>query len=98
MPIESEWPRISSRIFDGAFPLQMSHIRPPILFGHVELCGVRMAGEIEPEQFVEPHGVDHQGVAVPMPDRFAVPGGIGIFGMLPAVHEYLPVAVNVAFK
>src|SRR5262249_24504383 len=33
-----------------------------------------------------------------MPNRVAIPGGIGVLGMSASVHENLPVAMDVAFK
>ena len=57
-----------------------------------------MAGEIEPELIVEADAVYHERVAVPMADRIAVPGGIEFFGVFFAVHEDLPIAVDVSFK
>src|SRR5262245_9620753 len=64
----------------------------------MELLGVRMASEIEPELVVEADGVDHQRVAFPPTDRVTIPGGVRIFRVLAAVHEDLTEAMDVALE
>ena len=59
---------------------------------------MRVAGEIEPELVVIADRIHHQRVAVPGADGIAIPGGIGIGGMLAAVHEDLAEAVDVGFR
>src|SRR5215472_15724362 len=57
-----------------------------------------MAGKIEPEQIVEANRIDHKRIALPVADGVAVPGGVRVFGMLAAIHEDLPEAMNVSFE
>ena len=57
---------------------------------------MRMALVIEPELIVEPDRIHHQRLAVPMPDRMAVPRRNRILGMLAPIHENLPPAMDVS--
>jgi hypothetical protein len=52
----------------------------------MELTGVRRPEAAHPEFLVEPDAVDGGRVALPMTDRVAVPGGLGIFWMGSAIH------------
>ena len=90
MPVHGKRPGVSSRIGDGGFDLQMTEIGAAETLDDVQLFGVRMAREIEPEFIVEADGIDHQGVAVPASDGIAVPGGIGIGRMLAADFSRSP--------
>src|SRR5436190_12224863 len=64
----------------------------------MELFGMWVANEIEPESVVESNRVHHQSLAFSPADRMPIPCGIQIQGMLATVHEYLAVAVDVSFK
>src|SRR5207249_3565125 len=89
---------IRSRILDGRFILQMIEISTPVALDDVQPLRVRVASEIEPESVVESNGIDNQRIAFPPANRVAVPGGIGVFGMLPTVEEDLAIAVDVALE
>ena len=57
--------RVCPRILDGDFVVQVIEIRTPIALDHVQMVGVRMAREVEPELLVEPDGIDEQRIAFP---------------------------------
>src|SRR5579884_2027736 len=94
--------RERSRVVDGIVDRDLAHERAEVLarpaLDRVQLLAVRVAPEIEPELVVEADRVDDQRVALVPADRVAVPRGIEIRGVLPAVHEDLPVAVDVPLE
>ena len=71
---------------------------PRVALDGVKLFGMRMADEIEPEQIVEPDRVDNQRVASPNARPSARTRWDSDQRDACAVHENLPVAVDVAFK
>ena len=82
VPVHRKRLRIGAGIVDGRRVIQMPQIPPREALNDVQLFRVRMAGEVKPELVVKSHAVDHQGVAVPMPDGIAIPGRIRIGGVL----------------
>ena len=97
MPVYSERLGISAWIVDHDFEVQVRIIGPPVTLDGVQFFGVRVPREIEPELIVEADGIDDQGIAFPFAGGVSVPGGVGVVGMSAAVHENLPVAVDVSF-
>src|SRR5262245_23181203 len=73
MPIDvmttSPDPRICLGIIDSRFILQRVVIRTRDTFDQMKSIGMRHAEPRHPEFFVEAHGVDHQGIALPVADR-----------------------------
>ena len=67
--------------------IHVSEIAAVETLGDVKRFRLRMAFHVEPALVVEARAVHHQGVSVPMPDRVAEPGGIGIFRELAAVGK-----------
>src|SRR4029453_15735233 len=90
--------RVPARIGDGHLVEELAELRTTITFDGVQLLGVRVAGKVEPELVVEADRVDDERVAFESSDRVAVPRRIGICRMRTAVHEDLPVAVDVALE
>src|SRR6266516_650435 len=93
-----EGPGIIARIVDGDFVDQGTEVFSSPALGGVQLLRVRVSAEIEPKFVVESDRIDYQRVAFPVSDGVPVPGRIDILGMLAAVHEDLPVAMDVSFK
>src|SRR5688500_14428929 len=96
--LHGEWFRIRSRILDRGRDLELAEPRARVALDGSQLRRVWMAGEVEPEKLVEPDRLDHERVALPMPDRVAVPRHFEVVGVLASVHEDLAIAVNVAFE
>src|SRR6266404_3690858 len=90
--LQCEGFRISTRIVDCDFVHQCPKIFTSVTFDGVKLLSMRMAAKIEPELVVKPYGIDHQRVALPVPDGVPVPGWVGILRVLAPIHENLPVA------
>src|SRR5438552_4805563 len=90
--------RVVRRIGDRRLHHERAEVRARVTLHRVQLLAVRVAAEIEPELVIEPDGVDDERLTLVVADRVAVPGRIRIVGVLPAVDEDLPVAVNVAFE
>src|SRR2546427_536625 len=85
-------------IIDSNLVDQRSHVLSRPAFDGVKLFRMRVAAKIEPELVIESDRVDHQRVAFPSPDRMSIPRRVRILWMLPAIHEDLAVAVNVALE
>src|SRR5579864_8737617 len=98
VPIQSERLGVRSWVIDGSFPFQVPQVRPAIALDGMQLFGVRVPREVEPELIVESDRVNDQTVSLVLADRFAIPSWIRIRGMLAPVHENLAVAVNIALK
>ena len=73
---------VGAGIVDGHIDRQVSQIGAGVALDGMQLFRVRMAQIIEPEFVVVSDRIDHQRVSFPMADGMAVPGGIGIVGML----------------
>jgi hypothetical protein len=74
------------------FHFQMPQVRPSESLRDVQLLGLRnvlgetTSGYAEPAEIVEANRVDHQRVAVPVPDGVSHPGRVELLGMLAAVE------------
>src|SRR4030095_15816030 len=96
--LNGEGLRIGARIGDGGHDLELAELGARIPLDGLELLRVRMADEVEPEEIVEPDRLDDERVALPVTDRVAVPRGLLVVGMLAAIHEDLPEAMDVALE
>src|SRR5215831_424890 len=85
---------IDFRIVNSDFVVQMAKIPAPEAFDNVEGVAVRAEAEARNNGFclIEACRIDYQRVAVPSSDGVPRPGGIGILGKSPSVHEDLAVA------
>src|SRR6266540_3576716 len=88
---QREWPGECAGVIDGHFVVEGAVVDPRPPLDDVKLLGVRRAAAVPPPLVVEPDRIDHQGVLLPVADRLAEPGRRRILGVLPAVHEDLPV-------
>src|SRR5689334_3401992 len=96
--VHRERPRVGAGISDGDLFGENAEFRALIALDRVELLGMRMPDEVEPEFVVEADRIDHQSVVFPFTGRMPVPGGVGIGGMRATIHKDLTIAVNVAFE
>src|SRR4030095_83616 len=64
-------PRIRLGIIDGCFILQRVVIRTGDALDQMESIGMRQPEARHPELFIEADGVNHQRIALPMPDRMS---------------------------
>ena len=63
-------------------------------FDHVQLVGRRHSQVVDPHALVESDGVDHQRVALPVPDRMSAIARRQVWRVSPAIHEDRPEAVR----
>src|SRR5262249_25101544 len=66
-------------------------------FDGAKLLRMGISGKIEPELIVVTDGIHYKCVALVLTDRMPVPSRIRIGGVFAAVHEDLPIAVDVPF-
>ena len=90
-------PRVRAGVVNRDLVLEPAHVEPRPALDRVQSLGVRRAIVIEPELVVEADRVDHQRVLLERTDRVAEPGRVELGRVLAAIHEDLPVAVNVPF-
>src|SRR6266850_5989947 len=89
---------VCAGIINRDFIDQIAKILSRIPFNRVQLLGVRMAAEIEPELVIESDRIDDESVSLEVSNRMAVPGRVEIFRMLTLVQKDLAIAVDVSFK
>ena len=68
VPDHREGPRVRAWIVDGDLVVEMIEVRPAEALDDVQLLGVRMSCEIEPEAIVEAHLVHDERVPLPAAD------------------------------
>src|ERR1700722_2367601 len=78
--------RQNARVVDRNFDFQMAEIGAMVTLDNVQLIGVRMRFDVEPDSRVEPHAIDDQGVTIPAADGMPIPGRVWIGGMAAAVQ------------
>ena len=66
--VHQEGFRVCPGVVNVCRVIQMPQIRTRKPFDDMQLLGVRMSGEVEPELIVEPDAVDYQCVSLPVPD------------------------------
>src|SRR5579871_5922098 len=87
------------RIVERVCDLQVPQVRPAISFRQVQGFAVRLARAIQPAPVIETDGVDDERIALPVPDRVAVPSGrLNLQVMWAAIQEKTPVTVRVALR
>src|SRR5215472_13187798 len=84
---------VNFRVVYRVLALQVSEIRAPVAFDHMEGVAMRAAAWNNRLSIVETRCIDYQRVAVPFSDGISPPSGIGIFGKFAPIHENLPKTV-----
>src|SRR5215471_21679896 len=80
------------RIVNIDFEVQMAKVPSPEVLDNVEGVAMRAAARNNDFRVIEACRINYQRVAVPFSNGVPRPGGIGIFGKSPSVHEDLAVA------
>ena len=77
------------RIVEGHFEVHVSEIAAVETFGGAEGFRVRVPDKIQPASVIVSSGRNHQGIALPVPNRMTQPGGIHLLGVgqLAAIGE-----------
>src|SRR3984957_1443866 len=76
----------NARVVDGNFDFQMAEIGAVVTLDNVQLIGMRMRFDGEPDTRVEAHAIDDQSVAVPAADGMPVPGRVWVSRVAAAVQ------------
>src|SRR5215831_19082700 len=83
---------IHFRIVKSDFVVQMAKVPSPEALDNVEGIAVRAGARNNGFRVIEACRIHYQRVAVPFSNGVPRPGGTGIFGKSPSVHEDLAVA------
>src|SRR5439155_22394924 len=98
MTVHGERTGISAGIGDDGFVIEMVKIRSSISFDGMQLLGVGVTGEIEPELVIKSNAINNKRVAIPFSDGVPEPSRIGVGGMRASVQKNLTVGMNVALE